>query len=57
MKSLFFLLGISVLLSAVTLSADASRPNVLLILVDDQGYGDLSLHGSPHLKTTVMDSL
>lgn len=33
------------------------RPNVLLILTDDQGYGDLSLHGNPHLKTPHVDSL
>lgn len=33
------------------------HPNVLLILTDDQGYADLSLHGNPYLKTPVMDSL
>lgn len=35
----------------------ARRPNVLLILTDDQGYGDLSLHGNPHLKTPNLDKL
>ncbi len=33
------------------------RPNVLFILTDDQGYGDLSLHGNPHLSTPAMDSI
>jgi arylsulfatase A len=33
------------------------RPNVLLIMTDDQGYGDLSLHGNPHLKTPNIDRL
>ncbi len=33
------------------------RPNVLLILTDDQGYGDLGLHGNPHLKTPHIDEL
>jgi arylsulfatase A len=33
------------------------RPNILLILSDDQGYGDLSLHGNPHLQTPVLDQL
>jgi arylsulfatase A len=33
------------------------RPNVLLILTDDQGYGDLSLHGNPHLRTPNLDQL
>ena len=34
-----------------------ARPNVLLIITDDQGYGDLSLHGNPHLKTPNLDRL
>jgi arylsulfatase A-like enzyme len=33
------------------------RPNVLLIMTDDQGYGDLSCHGNPHLKTPNLDRL
>lgn len=34
-----------------------AKPNVLLILTDDQGYGDLSLHGNPVLRTPAMDSI
>ena len=34
-----------------------SPPNVILILTDDQGYGDLSLHGNDKLATPVMDRL
>lgn len=34
-----------------------SRPNVLVILTDDQGWGDLSLHGNPNLSTPNIDSL
>jgi arylsulfatase A-like enzyme len=33
------------------------RPNIILILTDDQGYGDLSLHGNPHLQTPHIDSI
>jgi arylsulfatase A-like enzyme len=33
------------------------HPNVLLIITDDQGYGDLSFTGNPHLKTPVIDNL
>ncbi len=33
------------------------RPNVIVILTDDQGYGDLSAHGNPILKTPNLDSL
>ena len=38
-----------------TLAAD--RPNVILILTDDQGYGDYSCHGNPLLKTPELDKL
>ena len=37
--------------------AAANRPNVLLIVTDDQGFGDFSAHGNPHLKTPVFDRL
>lgn len=32
-------------------------PNILFILTDDQGYGDLSLHGNPVLQTPRTDQL
>ena len=37
--------------------AAAKRPNVIVILTDDQGYGDFSCHGNPLLKTPAMDRL
>jgi len=37
--------------------ADDTRPNVVFILTDDQGYGDLSAHGNPVLKTPNLDRL
>jgi arylsulfatase A-like enzyme len=37
--------------------AAAARPNVLVILSDDQGYGDVSAHGNPVLKTPNLDKL
>ena len=33
------------------------RPNIVFILTDDQGYGDISAHGNPILKTPNMDRL
>jgi len=33
------------------------RPNVVVILADDQGWGDLSVHGNVNLKTANIDSL
>jgi len=34
-----------------------ARPNVILIMTDDQGYGDIAAHGHPYLKTPHMDRL
>ncbi|MBN1483020.1 arylsulfatase [candidate division KSB1 bacterium] len=34
-----------------------SRPNILLILTDDQGWGDVSLHGNEILQTPNMDRI
>jgi arylsulfatase A-like enzyme len=35
----------------------ATRPNVIVVLSDDQGYGDFSGHGNPVLKTPQLDAL
>lgn len=32
-------------------------PNVLLVMTDDQGYGDLACHGNPVLRTPNLDAL
>ena len=37
--------------------ADDAPPNVIIILTDDQGYGDMSAHGNPILKTPHLDRL
>ncbi|MEM7379621.1 MAG: arylsulfatase [Bacteroidota bacterium] len=33
-----------------------SSPNVVVIITDDQGYGDLGITGNPHVKTPVLDA-
>jgi hypothetical protein len=35
----------------------AARPNVLIIISDDQGYGELSAHGNPLPATPQLDRL
>ncbi|MHB8901704.1 MAG: sulfatase-like hydrolase/transferase [Thermoguttaceae bacterium] len=35
----------------------AAPPNILLVITDDQGYGDFSIHGNPHLQTPNIDRL
>ena len=34
-----------------------NRPNIVLIMSDDQGWGDLSVHGHVNLRTPNIDSL
>jgi len=38
-------------------AADANRPNIVVILADDIGYGDLSCYGAKHAKTPNLDRL
>ena len=38
-------------------SDDLTRPNVVVVITDDQGYGDLSCHGNPVLQTPGLDKL
>ncbi|MDW5290144.1 arylsulfatase [Formosa sp. PL04] len=37
--------------------AGVNQPNIIILLTDDQGYGDLGRHGHPLLKTPNMDRL
>jgi arylsulfatase A-like enzyme len=49
----------SLLLFLVLLSVGCSEspPNVIVFLTDDQGWGDVSLHGNPVLETPRLDAL
>ena len=50
-----FALGCAVLASAAPLAG--SRPNIILIMTDDQGKGDLACLGNPDIKTPNLDKL
>jgi len=59
-EAMFCVLLAVVLANATALQADSlagKRPNILFLLTDDQGYGDISAHGNPVLKTPHLDRL
>ncbi len=35
---------------------NSEHPNVVLIITDDQGHGDLGIHGNPHIQTPNLDA-
>jgi len=55
MKSLIATCLLFGLMAGIARSAD--RPNILVVMTDDQGYGDLSCHGNPDVKTPNLDQL
>lgn len=38
-------------------TADAQQPNIILVMADDQGWGDTSYNGHPVLKTPNLDAM
>ena len=52
---LFFVVGLTCLAGIAAAAERRQRPNVVLFLVDDLGYGDLAAHGNPHVKTPHVD--
>ena len=57
MRQLLQLLVVLSVVGDLVPSVAAERPNVLLVITDDQGYGDFSAHGNPVLQTPVLDRL
>jgi arylsulfatase A-like enzyme len=54
MKTLVFL---SLILGACSPKPEQPKPNIVYILTDDQGYGDLACHGNPWIKTPNLNKL
>ncbi|MEO1981596.1 MAG: sulfatase-like hydrolase/transferase, partial [Fuerstiella sp.] len=47
----------TLLCSILSTSASAARPNIVIILCDDLGYGDIGVHGHPHIQSPNIDRL
>lgn len=56
LASIITLLCVLPLLHAAS-AEEAPKPNIVLIFVDDLGYGDLGCYGSPTIKTPNIDRL
>jgi arylsulfatase A-like enzyme len=54
--TLLGLLATPVTVAQVVQIAKSQRPNVVVILTDDQGWGDLSLNGNKNLSSPVIDA-
>ena len=45
------------LFALLAFSIFAKQPNIVLVITDDQGYGDLGCTGNPVIKTPHTDKL
>lgn len=51
------LMALALAMPSLCLAQAKVHPNVVLIITDDQGFGDFSFTGNPHVKTPVIDNL
>jgi len=55
-KTILALSAFTLVASVLSSAQENRHPNVVLIITDDQGYGDLGFTGNPHVKTPVLDN-
>lgn len=56
-RSLCLFLTAVCILTSCQSPSKTEKPNIILIMTDDQGYGDIAAHGNPWIKTPEMDKL
>jgi arylsulfatase A-like enzyme len=49
-------LGVSVIALSACFAQGAEKPNIVFVITDDQGMGDLGCTGNPYIKTPNIDS-
>ncbi len=57
LKSPLYLFGIFVFGLGITSLAAQEKPNIVLIVTDDQGWWDMGAHGNPDIETPALDRL
>jgi arylsulfatase A-like enzyme len=59
MKSLFpvYLTGLAAACLSCTNQNTPNKPNIIIILADDMGWGDLAINGNKYIETPVIDGL
>lgn len=53
----FFLLPLFFVLGCSEKTEPLTKPNIILVLADDQGWGDLAINGNPYIQTPNIDLL
>jgi arylsulfatase A-like enzyme len=57
MRRFFSLISCLLVMAPSAHAQTPRRPNVILIIADDMGHGDLGVHGNPVIKTPHLDRL
>ena len=56
LRQFVFLVATALTFSSCSTTIE-KKPNIILIIVDDQGYGDVGAHGKEIIKTPNIDAL